>query len=265
MNIRSRRTVAVLAMAGAAASAVSLAAVQAGRIREEWYLWLLGSGQEVTRQTAARRLSELRVVRAIPRLLRLVGGRELTAFERGQPSWALGALSTLAMDPRAIPFLGTGARDVDPGVRLWAIVKLSNMRPSGVTAIGDALGDPEVEVRRDAARALEALGVDAEPAVRSLVLALADVDAGVRKRAMLTLRKVGAHAAISELLTRFESEPASRPFLAAALLDFYPSRLAPGDALREALDDTRPDLVEAVIDETRRSHDLEPRIREAER
>jgi HEAT repeat protein len=258
--------VAVVAMAGAAASAVALAVLQQDRVREEWYLWRLGSSDEETSETAARRLAELGVVRAIPRLVEIVrghGGQEGEPFHRRKPPHAIRALESLE-GPSAVPFLGPFSRDHDPDARSWALWALSRVGPGGVAAIGDALRDPNVDVRSDAANSLSRLGMDAEPAVASLVFALGDESVRVRDRAMLTLRKVGAHAVLGPLLDVFEKAPASRPFFVAALLDFYPSRLEPGDALREALKDREPRLVDAVIDEAVRIQDLEGKLLEAE-
>jgi HEAT repeat protein len=269
MRIRSGRTIAVLAMVGAAASAAALAVLQADRIREEWYLWCLGSREAGTSEAAARRLAELGVVRAIPRLVEIVRGREGQEGDpvfcrpgdlTGRPAHAVQALRSLE-GPGAVPFLAPLSRDHDPDVRSWALGALSRSRPGGIAAIGEALLDPDAEVRFDAAHTLAVIGMDAEPAAAHLVLALRDESARVRQKAMMTLRRIGANATLAPLMELFEAEPASRPVLAAALLDFYPSSDTPGDAVHEALEDRWPRLVDAAVDEARRI-DIERRPQE---
>ena len=51
-----------------------------GWMVEEWWLWKLGSRHEEERQTAAKRLGELKSVRAIPNLLSAVGERQRDFF-----------------------------------------------------------------------------------------------------------------------------------------------------------------------------------------
>jgi HEAT repeat protein len=262
MRARSGRTFAALAMLGAAASAVSVAVLQGDRIREEWYLWCLGSRSEGTREVAARRLAELGVLRAIPRLFDLVRGQSGIPVPQRQPGWAFRALQALTTEPLATPFLEPLSRDDDREVRSWALWALSRLGPAGLAVICAALRDGTIECRLDAVNALAKLGADAEPAVSSLVSALRDEDTRVRNRAMSTLGKLGSRAILGPLMALFEAEPGSRPFLAAALLEFYPFP-AERDALRGALKDRWPGAVDAVMDGVSRAHMALRRLEEA--
>jgi HEAT repeat protein len=103
-----------------------------------------------------------------------------------------------------------------------------------------AVGDPSVETRYHAARALARLGEDAAPAVPALAVALRDEDWEVRTEAVRALSRAGsaAMAALPGLLSVLsgDADPQVREAAAWALDTLEPSPAAL-DALRRALSD----------------------------
>jgi HEAT repeat protein len=76
-------------------------------------------------------------------------------------------------------------------------------------ALGEALADPEVDVRMGSAMALESIGPDAAPAVPALVKALKDREGVVRQRAAIALGSIGpaAQGAVPALVEAARWDP----------------------------------------------------------
>jgi HEAT repeat protein len=90
-------------------------------------------------------------------------GLEQALYNRGPAirAFAAQSLATLGPDPYVLYLLGIAARDCDESVRCAALVALSHFKPASATVVPmlcTALKDRNVEVRRQAARSLVALG-----------------------------------------------------------------------------------------------------------
>jgi HEAT repeat protein len=121
--------------------------------------------------------------------------------------------------------------------------------PEDVPALVQAIGDPSVETRYHAARALARLGEDAAPAVSALAAALRDDDWEVRTESLRALSNAGsaASAALPGIVGVLgqDADPQVRAAAAWALGALGP---APGaaDALRRALSDPAAEVRRAA-------------------
>jgi HEAT repeat protein len=193
-------------------------------------------------------------------------------------------VDALAREGRAaVPQLVTALRDPDAGVRWHAAAALMHVGrraagstpdvrramddsvwtvrnaagraleevvgPEDVPALVQAIGDPSVETRYHAARALARLGEDAAPAVSALAAALRDDDWEVRTESLRALSNAGsaASAALPGIVGVLgqDADPQVRAAAAWALGALGP---APGaaDALRRALSDPAAEVRRAA-------------------
>jgi HEAT repeat protein len=163
------------------------------------------------------------------------------------------AFALVKMDPRRphlAPVLRAGLRFDESAagyfpVREAAAECLGQLGPDGLSILGEALEDPDAEVRRVAVSALWRLGAKAVAAGPSLVRRLGDGDRDVRNRALAALVNMGP-ACAATLTDGLESEEASvRAGCAFALGRLGPAASTSVPALESSLDDDDP-LVRAT-------------------
>lgn len=139
--------------------------------------------------------------------------------------------------------------------------ELHALGPASVPALARALRDPDPEMRRDVAVALDVVGggwwhfpdgdsrLDLRPALPALVLALQDSDSGVRAWAAQDIGDIGPAAATAVPRLRallHSADPGSRSTACSALGGIgRPAREALPD-LRNALNDSSPEVREAA-------------------
>jgi HEAT repeat protein len=141
--------------------------------------------------------------------------------------------------------------------------QLHALGPAGVSALARALRDPDPEMRRNVAVALDVVGggwwhfpdgdskLDLRPALPALLTTLQDSDAGVRAWAAQDISDMGAAAApaVTHLRTMLHSaDPGSRSTACSALGRIgYPARGALAD-LQGAVSDPSPEVRQAARD-----------------
>jgi HEAT repeat protein len=139
--------------------------------------------------------------------------------------------------------------------------ELHALGPASVPALARALRDPDPEMRRNVAVALDVVGggwwqfpdgsarLDLRPALPALLLTLQDSDPGVRAWAAQDISDIGAAAAtaVSRLRAMLHSADAgSRGGACSALGGIgFPARAALPD-LRNALNDSSPEVRQAA-------------------
>lgn len=145
--------------------------------------------------------------------------------------------------------------------RQGVYAELHALGPASVPALARALRDPDPEMRRNVAVALDVVGggwwhfpdgsarLDLRPALPALVLTLQDSDPGVRAWAAQDISDIGAAAApaVSRLRAMLHSADAgSRGSACSALGGIgFPARAALPD-LRNALNDSSPEVRQAA-------------------
>jgi HEAT repeat protein len=140
--------------------------------------------------------------------------------------------------------------------------ELHALGPASVPALARALRDPDADMRRDVAVALDVLGggwwqfpdgskLDIRPALPALLPALRDADPGVRAWAARDIGDMGAAAAaaVPALRAMLRSRDAgSRGGACSALGAVGPAARAALPDLRRALDDASPAVRQAAGD-----------------
>jgi HEAT repeat protein len=155
------------------------------------------------RRLAVERTSLLRAEDALP----------LLAERLGDGSWRVrkAAISRLAALPERTPvvvaLLEAIADGDDPGRRNAALEALIGCGRAATQQLVNALGSPDVDVRKQLVDVLGAIG-DARAAA-ALTRALRDVDANVRAAAADALAAVGATCAAAELLAAVQADSAT--------------------------------------------------------
>lgn len=135
--------------------------------------------------------------------------------------------------------------------------ELHALGPASVPALARALRDPDPEMRRDAAVALDVIGggwwhfpdggsrLDMRPALPALLTALQDADPGVRAWAAQDISDIGAAAAtaVPHLRAMLHSpDPGSRSSACSALGAVGSAGQGALPDLRQALDDSSPEV-----------------------
>jgi HEAT repeat protein len=159
----------------------------------------LGDKDQLVREQGMRALAEMEV--AIPALRDALKGKD--AAIRQRVVQVLGSLGVPAVEA-----LRVALKDELFEVRMETLRSLVDIgKPAIVPALGDALGDSRVEIRRAAARVLGQLGRNAKAAVPALTGALKDKDDEVLGSVALTLAQIGPDArAALEALRGVKSE-----------------------------------------------------------
>ena len=135
--------------------------------------------------------------------------------------------------------------------------ELHSLGPASVPALAHALRDPDPEMRRDAAVALDVIGggwwhfadggskLDMRPALPALLAALQDADPGVRAWAAQDISDIGAAAAtaVPHLRAMLHSQdPGSRSSACSALGGIGSAARSALPELRQALGDSSPEV-----------------------
>jgi HEAT repeat protein len=116
---------------------------------------------------------------------------------------ALGQSGPADEKAKAVPALIDALQDASPGVRSVAIAALGRIGDSlAAEPLIDMLGDSEVQVRMDAAKALEDIG---EAAVDPLILALNESDNNAKEAAAMALGRIGEPRSIEPLIWAFRN------------------------------------------------------------
>ena len=141
--------------------------------------------------------------------------------------------------------------------------ELHSLGPASVPALARALRDPDPEMRRDAAVALDVIGggwwhfadggvkLDMRPALPALLTALEDADPGVRAWAAQDISDIGADAAkaVPHLRAMLHSpDPGSRGSACSALGGIGSAARGALPDLRQALDDSSPEVRQSARD-----------------
>lgn len=141
--------------------------------------------------------------------------------------------------------------------------ELHALGPASVPALARALRDPDPEMRRDAAVALDVMGggwwhfadggskLDVRPALPALLTALQDADPGVRAWAAQDISDIGAAAAtaVPHLRAMLHSQdPGSRSSACSALGAIGSAGQGALPELRQALNDSSPEVRQSARD-----------------
>lgn len=145
--------------------------------------------------------------------------------------------------------------------RQHVYAQLHALGPASVPALARALRDPDPEMRRNVAVALDVIGggwwhfpdgsakLDLRPALPALVRTLQDSDLGIRAWAAQDISDIGANAAaaVSALRALLHSPDAGSRGIACSALGGigFPARGALAD-LRKALEDSSPEVRQAA-------------------
>lgn len=150
------------------------------------------------RAWAANLLGELRAESALPALL-----RSLDDSDDEVRAKSAAALGRIGHESAAQPLLERLLADPAPFVRARIASALGQFHDPGVTdRLVHALGDPAWWVRVRSVEALERIGPDAE---QPLMLALDSGDAEIRRRAAVTLERLGAADTLAAAVRNEES------------------------------------------------------------
>lgn len=178
-------------------------------------------------------------------------------------------LRELPLPLRSLPYGIASTKATPPPLpaleskRQQVYAELHALGPASVPALVRALGDPDPEMRRNVAVALDIVGggwwhfpdgdskLDLRPALPALLTALQDPDPGVRAWAAQDISDIGAAAgtAVPRLRTMLQSSDAESRGTACGALGAIGS--AARDALpdlRHALDDSSPEVRQAARD-----------------
>ena len=154
---------------------------------------------------------------AVPPLL-LALKRDESEEVRAAAAEALGKIGPAA-EPAARGLAAVLKEDKSELVRGQAVLALGKIGKASVPYLIELLDDPDAEVRRDAAEAVEVVGPDARDAVKPLIPLLKDANGGVRIAAFGALGKIGPDAADAlPRLAEFLRDPPYRNEAAAAMI-----------------------------------------------
>jgi HEAT repeat protein len=173
----------------------------------------------------------------------VAGGPLLHAVQNGVESVRRQAMRAIAkiQPPETPEALAAGLKDACGDVRMLASAGWMNataIEEQAISALVEALGDPEVRVRANCAHALARLDAIPAAAIPLLVECTFDADDGLRMNAAMAL-SLAPTGTVSEVMQRLVADPNSRVRLIAArsLLSAESSNPTAGAVLREALED----------------------------
>ncbi|HYF38234.1 MAG TPA: HEAT repeat domain-containing protein, partial [Gemmatimonadales bacterium] len=223
---------------------------------------LTEASNHTARAWAANVLGEVRAQRAFPLLVRSLD--DPSDEVRAKSAAALGRLG----DRRAVPpLLERLLSDPAPFVRVRIVSALAQFGgPEIVERMVRALGDPAWWVRMRGVEALEQIGPVAEG---PLLIALNDTDPEIRKRAAISLERLGVPGALLERIGQNERDDEARSTLirlaasgtrelVAELLQ-HPLATVRGIVLAAVSQAERNDLAPEVLDIA--SRDADPALR----
>ncbi|MEZ4402157.1 MAG: HEAT repeat domain-containing protein [Kofleriaceae bacterium] len=171
-------------------------------LARRFVLVALDDEDEQVRLTAARIAARGRITQAVPQLTAW-----LASPDRALRRVAAESLGVIA-EPTSLAFLVRALGDVEPEVRLAAVVALGKLGAAGdrsvVVPLLSRVADDKSEVRQAALEALR--GIGDRRAVVAVVTAFTDPNLEVRKAAVVTAGRLGDPAAIPAL-TRLLDEP----------------------------------------------------------
>jgi HEAT repeat protein/beta-lactamase regulating signal transducer with metallopeptidase domain len=186
------------------------------------------------REAAASALGEIDSARAVPGLIAALGSERVAAV-RAKIAWALGEID----DARAVDALGEAVRDSEVEVRrqaVWALGEIES--PAAVPALIRVLRDSDVETRKQAARALGE--IESADAIDALSAASKDSDAEVRKQAVSALGEIGDKRALPALAAAVgDAEVEVRRQVVEAIGQLEELRSAPPALITALRDDDR--------------------------
>jgi HEAT repeat protein len=186
---------------------------------------LLGDPNIHVRRAAIRALHDVRPDAAATASL------VMKAVDDPDPAVRLGALDVLAeLGKGAVPSLVEALRSEKNAY--WACLALGEMGADAAPATAELQrllrAEPRVQVRREAAMVLGAIGPQAAPAVPLLIHTLSDRDQGLQIAAVFALGRIGAPAKKAEAALRKLITPNSPP-LVRVLVVWALARVNPDD------------------------------------
>jgi HEAT repeat protein len=196
---KDTRAALVRALDDKSSAVVAMAAWALGEIEDKAsvppLVKLVRAGDTRVRLASIWALGQIEDARAVPDII--VTLQDPNAAVRALSAEVLGSLEK----PEAIkPLEGALARDTEPKVRVEAASSLGKISSSSSgAALGRALSDPDVEVRRAAAEALGDLD-ELHVAPAGLVSALSSSDTELRYRAAQALAEIADPATTSALV-----------------------------------------------------------------
>jgi HEAT repeat protein len=207
VNPRPRRGWAVtLAAVGLSVALLGASAFTfGGRIREEWLLYRLRSGDLTSRYRAAEELADLQSARALPGLIQLLRDSEVEVQRtRGEVGHSLEVdLATICrrFGPSAVPPLLQELKHSNAYRREAAAICLSFLKaqaePLVMPALVSLLEDNERSVRFRAVVCLDLFVVQSVDAQKALTRAVSDSDKAVSAYARRSLEKLGTSPSTS--------------------------------------------------------------------
>jgi hypothetical protein len=247
-------------MAGAAVVLIAALVIK-DFVLERWWLRQLRSENAAERQSAARRLSAVGTLRAVPPLMEIywrewgscivsdmssveealegIGKRNIPALIQAleTPKDELHAAAAVLLGHAgseargAAPALIQALKDADQRVREAARGALGNMGAEAVPLLIQALGSGDPYIRSAAADAVLRIGPEAKAAGPALLRLLKDQDDEVRQSALGALKETGvSEALVPALEPLLQDENLAVRRKAAALLADITSRTAANSA-----------------------------------
>lgn len=165
------------------------------------FLNALEDGDEFQRAAAVKALGLTRAPVALEAV------KEKAADTSEAPAVRAEAMTALSAFPpkESVPVLEAGSRDADPRVRLMAVRALTELDPSGITALREAFAGKDAAVQLTALKGLVVLGEKADLTLAHRALASRDADA--RRLALETLAAAG-DAVSPEVIARVMDDDA---------------------------------------------------------
>jgi len=233
---------------------VRLAAVWAlGKYEDASYakdvLPFLRDQDPVMRATAAEALGQMKGPRVGAALVGL-----LTDRNDAVRLAAVSALSDMEEHSAVGPLEGLLINDSDPDVRRESASALGNLSlPRSLEPLARALGDPDVEVQREAADAIESLD-DVTKAPAALVRATTSTDVELRRNATKALAHIGDVATVQALADRLsDADKEVRLAAVEGLGEMNVASVIP--ALTRALNDRDPEVRRAAAEALGKTQD----------
>jgi HEAT repeat protein len=185
---------------------------------------------------------------------RAAGGALLRAVQTGEESVREQALRAMAriQPPESEAAFLAGLNDASAVIRMVASagwIKAAEITEDAIPPLVEALRDPEVKVRSNAAQALGRLEVLPADAIPLLMTCAGDASDSLRVSAALALKRAPAGIASETMRTLLaDSNGRVRLIAASALLSSDPSHAEAGAALQTALSDPDQRIRKAALE-----------------